>query len=51
MLECVVELQVHTLVWQVDNVLIEARSLIQAGSLIEARGSNSDVLIEAGTPR
>jgi len=36
---------VHTtLVWQADNVLIEARSLIEAG----VGGSNSNVLIEAG---
>ena len=26
------------MVWQVDNVLIETRSQIKAGSLIQARG-------------
>jgi len=32
--------------WQVGNVLIEARSLIQAGSPIQAGGSEAFVLIE-----
>ena len=37
-----------TLVWQVNNVLIEARSPIKAGSLNTSQGSKLDVLIEAG---